>query len=84
MSFGIIILIRVLFVASMIFIIGYIFGGFSKNPTLKTIARIASILVIILFITSNIFLTRFGGWHHGYYQGRNECRYDHADSTIHR
>jgi len=50
MSFGIIILIRVLFAASMVFIIGYVFGGFSKKATLRTITKIASILVIVLFI----------------------------------
>ncbi|MET3877649.1 MULTISPECIES: hypothetical protein [Chitinophaga] len=58
MGFGIIILLRVLFAASMVFIIGYVFGGFSKKPSLRTITKIASILVIVLFIAANVILTR--------------------------
>lgn len=58
MGFGIFILLRVLFAASMVFIIGYIFGGFSKNPTLRVFAKIAAILVIVLFIATNILLMR--------------------------
>ena len=67
MFFGFII-VRLLFIASMIFVIGYIFGGFSKRPVLATLAKIGAILVIILFIAGNIFVGRFGyghcrGWH---------------------
>ena len=58
MHFGIIILIRILFVVCMVFIIGYVFGNFSKRTTLSNIAKVASILVIVLFISANIFLFR--------------------------
>lgn len=66
MIFPIIILIRVLFVACMVFIIGYIFGGFSKKPALAVITKIAAILAIVLFISANVLLMRFGRWqqHH--------------------
>jgi len=79
MPFAIIILLRILFAASMVFIIGYVFGRFSKSMVLTTFARVASILVIVLFILTNIFLTRFGsrghgmcnsgGWYGGYHRG---------------
>lgn len=53
------ILIRILFAVSMVFIIGYIFGGFSKKPSLTVFSKIAAILVIVLFIGSNVLLMRF-------------------------
>ena len=76
-----IILIRVLFIGCMVFIIGYVFGNFSKKPALKTITKIASILAIVLFISVNIFAFRFGAWHHGNFNG-NYCAWHHADSAI--
>jgi hypothetical protein len=78
MEFGIIIFIRILFIASMVFIIGYVFGGFSKKPVLKTITKIAAILVIVLFIAINGILMRsVFGRHDGkhnwpYYKERTE------------
>jgi len=65
----IIILIRVLFIACMVFIIGYVFGNFSAKPALRTITKIASILAIVLFISANIFFFRFAVWNHGNYNG---------------
>jgi hypothetical protein len=65
----------------MVFIIGYVFGGFAKNATLRTITKIAAILAIVLFVSTNILLFRFGGWHHrGYYHGKADCGY-YQDST---
>ncbi|HYV55267.1 MAG TPA: hypothetical protein VE933_11845 [Chitinophagaceae bacterium] len=81
MPFGFIILIRVLFAACMVFVIGYVFGNFSRSATLTTITRVASILAIVLFISANIFLFRFGGWHHGNYGGRNVCAWHQQDSV---
>ncbi|MBC9930919.1 hypothetical protein [Chitinophaga qingshengii] len=70
--FPFLILIRILFAASMVFIIGYIFGGFSRKRTLATISKVAAILVIVLFIGMNVLLmwTAFhrdghGGWRGG-------------------
>ena len=63
MGFLFIIILRILFVACMVFIIGYVFGGFSKKPALRTITKIAAILVIVLFIATNIALTRLA-FHH--------------------
>ena len=81
MPFGIIILTRILFAACMIFIIGYVFGNFSRNPALTSVTKFAAILAILLFISANIFLFRFGGWHHGNYGGRNVCAWHQQDSV---
>jgi len=77
MGFGIFILLRVLFAASMVFIIGYIFGGFSKKPALRTLAKIAAILVIVLFIATNILLTRMA-----IRQGNNPWCHDHQRARV--
>ena len=53
MGFGIVI-IRILFITCMVFIIGYVFGGFSRKPALASITKVAAILVIILFIATNM------------------------------
>jgi uncharacterized membrane protein len=80
----IIILMRVLFVASMVFIIGYVFGGFSKKPALAAITKVAVILSIVLFIASNILAFRFGGWRHRN-GGKYECSWQQKDSVaVHR
>lgn len=81
MPFGFIILIRVLFAACMVFIIGYVFGNFSKNATLATITKVASILAIVLFISANIFFFRFSGWRNGNFSGKNNCGWYQKDST---
>ncbi|HXL54835.1 MAG TPA: hypothetical protein VN958_01175 [Chitinophagaceae bacterium] len=81
MPFGIIILIRILFAACMVFIIGYVFGNFSKNATLATITKVASILAIVLFISANVLSFRFAPWH---YDGRNNCGYYQRDTTVNR
>ena len=78
MPFGIIVLIRILFAACMVFIIGYVFGNFSKKPQLVTVTKVASILAIILFISANVLFFRFNG-HHGYFHGHN-CNYEQRDS----
>jgi hypothetical protein len=80
MFFGIIILIRILFAACMVFVIGYVFGNFSKRPTLAAIAKVASILAIILFISANIFFFQFNGWHRGNYYRKDNCGYYRGDS----
>jgi len=71
--FPLIILIRILFAACMVFVIGYVFGNFSRRKTLATMSKIAAILVIVLFVVSNGILMRFGGWHRGiHHQCNNE------------
>ncbi|AXY73334.1 hypothetical protein D3H65_04775 [Paraflavitalea soli] len=64
MPFAIVIFMRVLFVASMVFIIGYVFGGFSKRPALASITRVAVVLSIVLFIAFNVLAFRVGAWRH--------------------
>lgn len=81
MFFGII-LTRILFVACMVFIIGYVFGSFSKKRSLTTITRIATILIIVLFIAANAFMmcsggARHGNWRHEHYNGH----YQPADTV---
>lgn len=73
MGLAFIIIVRILFVACMVFVIGYIFGGFSKKPVLTTLSRVATILVIVLFIAANAFLMRFA---FGHRDGRG-CYQDH-------
>ena len=63
--FPLIILIRILFAACMVFVIGYVFGNFSRKKTLATMSKIAAILIIVLFVASNGILMRVGGWHRG-------------------
>lgn len=83
MFFGII-LSRVLFIACMVFILGYVFGNFSKSKTLTRLTKIASILAIALFIVGNIFLLRSGGWRYGNHNLRGNCHVSQQDSTIAR
>jgi len=83
MFFPFFILTRVLFAACMVFIIGYVFGGFSKRPVLTRFARISSILVIVLFISTGIFFFR-GGWHNNGYNNHGWCGHYQQDSTIHK
>ena len=79
MGLAFIIIIRILFAACMVFIIGFVFGSFSKRPVLRTLTKIAAVLAIVLFVMSNVFLMRFGhpGWRGRHGHG---CDYD---STIH-
>lgn len=79
MFFGIFILIRVLFIAAMVFIIGYVFGNFSARSVLKTITKVAAILVIVLFLASNAFF-RFVAWNQNN-TSSSYCAWHHADST---
>lgn len=81
MGLAIIILSRLLFAASMVFIIGYIFGNFSRKTALTRLAKIGSITVIVLFIATNIALFRFGGMRHGHANWRNGCDSHQVDST---
>lgn len=70
MGFAFIILLRILFAACMVFIIGYVFGGFSKRPVLVRITKVAAILAIVLFIGTNVAMMRFAfGHHNGRYSG---------------
>ncbi|HVI47469.1 MAG TPA: hypothetical protein VM802_21535 [Chitinophaga sp.] len=79
MFFPLFIIIRILFIACMVFIIGYVFGGFSKKRALTVITRVAAILVIVLFICTNIILMR-GVWGHGDYRHGGYYRH-HCDSV---
>lgn len=75
--FALMIITRILFVACMVFIIGYVFGPFSRRPALRTITKVATILVIMLFFSSRIFFVRFGGP----YNGWRQCDSTHSVET---
>jgi hypothetical protein len=76
----IIILSRVLFAACMVFIIGYVFGSFSKRPVLTSITKVATILAIVLFISTSVMSFRGGGWRRGP-DGKYQCGFYQKDST---
>jgi len=62
----------------MVFIIGYVFGGFSKKASLRVITKIAAILIIVLFIAVNgLFMRSYFG--NGRFHGRNH--WNSCDST---
>ena len=84
MPFGIILLIRVLFIACMVFIIGYVFGNFSTKPALRTITKISSILLIVLFIASNILFFRFATWNHHAFNGHAHYGWCVQDTATHK
>lgn len=79
MFLGIFIVIRVLFIACMVFIIGYVFGNFSARPVLKTISKIAAVIVIVLFLATNAFFFRFRAWNNN--ANGFCCAWQHTDST---
>jgi hypothetical protein len=85
MFFGVI-LLRILFAACMVFIIGYVFGGFSRSATLTTITKIASILAIVLFIATNVFLFRGMMWRNRHLAAGHHACWNYpgnvSDSTI--
>ncbi|MET7258192.1 hypothetical protein [Dyadobacter fermentans] len=65
MFFGLLIFARILFVACMVFIIGYIYGPFSRRRGLTVAARVAAIVIIFAFIMMNILAFRAGTSHNG-------------------
>lgn len=77
------ILIRLLFIASMVFIIGYVFGNFSKSRSLTTLTKIATVLSIVLFIATSAFAFRFNGWRNHNRYGHYNCAWNSNDSTWH-
>ena len=79
--FPAIILVRVLFTTCMVFVIGYVFGGFSRRKNLALISKIATVLSIVLFIAANGILIRYGGRFHGFHNRSNHCYNQLQDST---
>lgn len=72
MFFGLLILTRILFIACMVFIIGYVFGNFSRKKSLTSITKVSAILAIVLFISTSVAAFRSGTWRHGE-RWRYEC-----------
>lgn len=82
MPFAIIILTRVLFIVCMVFIIGYVFGNFSKSPVLTTFTRISAILAIVLFLSTNALFLRYRGGFRG--NTGFGCYHEYRDTTLTR
>lgn len=76
-----IIIIRVLFFTCIVFILGYIFGNFSAYPALKTITRITSVLLVVLFIAGIIFMFRFARQNHQAINGKYQCGWWQRDTA---
>jgi hypothetical protein len=75
---------RVLLVASLVFILGYVFGNFSRNRTLTRITKVASILLVVMFIGMNIAFARFAARNGMRQPAAWGCEYQKADSTINK
>lgn len=83
MGFGIIILLRILFIACMVFIVGYVFGPFYKRPALRVITRVAVVLSIILFFAANALFFRGGPWRQGHHrQLAPYCAHSGQDTVV--
>ena len=86
--FPLFIVLRVLFIACMVFIIGAVFGNFSQRRTLAIFSKIAAVLVIVLFFATTGLSMRFGAWR-GYRDQRGVYHYERceripSDSLINR
>ncbi|MCW3119259.1 MAG: hypothetical protein JWM28_3341 [Chitinophagaceae bacterium] len=84
MPIAIFILTRLLFITAMVFIIGYVFGNFSKSVTLTKITKVASIFILVSFIVANIIFFRADrGWRCGNYNrsDRFENHHQQKDSA---
>ncbi len=82
MLFGLLIFARILFVACMVFIIGYIYGPFSQRRGLTIAARVAAIAIIFAFIMMNVFAFRAashggGPWQQGHWSHCDEGQNHH-------
>lgn len=83
MFFGIFIFTRLLLVASMVFIVGYVFGSFAKSKSLTIITKIATILIIVIPILTGVFFLSSGGrFHRGDHQVKGTCHFQYPDSTM--
>jgi low affinity Fe/Cu permease len=84
MFLGLLIFARILFIACMVFIIGYIYGPFSKRRGLTIAARVAAIAIIFAFIMMNIFAFRAGASRGGPSRGGHwsHCDDEHHDQRI--
>lgn len=83
MFFGIFIFTRLLLIASMVFIVGYVFGSFAKSKTLTKITKVATILIIVIPILTGVFFARGGGrFHRGDHHANHACYFQHPDSIM--
>jgi hypothetical protein len=65
----------------MVFIVGYVFGNFSRSRALTTLTRIGTVLAIVLIFVSSFFALRFRRWNGQGARQHYGCYHDAADST---
>ena len=83
--FALFILFRLLLIASLVFILGYIFGGFSRSVRLTRITKVAAIVLVVTFVWANLAFFRFGGWRYGNFNCNDRLEHRvHTDSTTSR
>jgi hypothetical protein len=72
-------ILRILFAACMVFIVGYVFGNFSKSKGLTTITKVSVILAIVLFMSAGIL--RFAIRYRGNFNGKHNYGWRQLDTT---
>ena len=85
MPVAIFLITRLLMITSLIFIIGYVFGNFSKSVRLTKITRVALIFILVSFVIANIIFFRSNrGWRYSnfHHSDRFENCYLQKDSAI--
>lgn len=75
---------RIVIIACLVLILGYVFGNFSTKPLLATLTKAASILILAGFIVGSVFILRFRNANHTCDFNKDSwCGYQHlqTDST---
>ncbi|HEY4288466.1 MAG TPA: hypothetical protein VGN00_15285 [Puia sp.] len=68
MFFATFILIRILLITCMVFVLGYVFGNFSRKPSLTKITRVAAVFLVVSFIAGNALFFRWStGGRYGHF-----------------
>ena len=76
MFFGPFILIRILLIACMVFILGYVFGNFSRKAALTKITKVAAVILTIFFIAGGFLFFRWNaGWRYGNFNKNDRVRH---------
>ena len=85
MFFGPFILLRILLISCLVFILGYVFGNFSRKPLLTKITKIAAVLLTVSFIAGGFLFFRWNsGWRYGNFN-KNDRMHHHCvqkDSVV--
>ncbi len=79
MLIGILIVSRILVAVCLVFILSYIFSSSAKSATFTLFTKIAAILMVVLFIATNILIFRGGRIRDR--RSIHNWGYDRCDST---